>query len=58
MERARRLVAASGRAGERVVVWVPDYKAKVGRYFAALLNDLGFRATLRVLAARTTTSTS
>ena len=40
---------ASGRAGARVVVKVPTYKAKVGRYYAALLNDLGFRATLRVV---------
>ena len=50
MEQARRLVEASGRAGARVVVKVPTYKAKVGRYYAALLNDLGFRATLRVVA--------
>ncbi len=48
MERARRLVAASGRAGERVVVHMPDYKAQLARYYAALLEDLGFRTTLRI----------
>jgi YVTN family beta-propeller protein len=48
LDRARRLVAKSGRAGERVVVWVPDFQREVGRYFVALLHDLGFRASLRV----------
>ena len=49
MERARRLVAASGRAGERVVVHVPDSEepASAG-YYARLLDELGFRTTLRV----------
>jgi peptide/nickel transport system substrate-binding protein len=47
-ERARRLIAASGTAGERVVVQVPDFKEKAGRYFVHLLDDLGFRARLRV----------
>jgi ABC-type transport system substrate-binding protein/DNA-binding SARP family transcriptional activator len=51
MKQARRLVAASGRAGQRVVVNVPDYKAPVGRYYAHLLNELGFPTTLRVGAA-------
>jgi peptide/nickel transport system substrate-binding protein len=46
--RARRLVARSGRAGERVTVWVPDFQRAVGRYFVALLRDLGFRASMRV----------
>jgi ABC-type transport system substrate-binding protein/DNA-binding SARP family transcriptional activator/DNA-binding beta-propeller fold protein YncE len=48
MERAHRLVAASGRAGERVVIDVPDFKARIGRYYAHLLNELGFPTTLRV----------
>ena len=48
MERARRLVAASGRAGERIVVRVPDFRLNVGRYYARVLEDLGFRTTLRV----------
>jgi YVTN family beta-propeller protein len=48
LERARRLVAASGRAGERVVVWTRGSGKAIGRYFAGLLDDLGFRASLRV----------
>jgi YVTN family beta-propeller protein len=47
--RARRLMAQSGRAGERVVLWVPAYQRKIGRYFAALLDTLGFEASLRVV---------
>jgi YVTN family beta-propeller protein len=50
LERARAVVAASGRAGERVVVRVPDFRRELGRYFTALLDRLGFRAALRVLA--------
>ena len=46
MERARGLVRASGRAGERVVVRVPPFRRATGRYFTALLDDLGFRASL------------
>ena len=49
LDRARKLVAQSGKAGGRVVVWVPDFRRAVGRNFAALLDDLGFRASLRVL---------
>jgi len=48
MERARGLVTASGRAGERVVVHMPDYQARLARYYAQLLDDLGFRTTLRI----------
>jgi peptide/nickel transport system substrate-binding protein len=48
LSQARRLVKESGSAGERVVVWVPDYRLDVGRYFTALLNRLGLAATLRV----------
>jgi DNA-binding SARP family transcriptional activator/ABC-type transport system substrate-binding protein/sugar lactone lactonase YvrE len=48
IERARRLVVASGRAGEHVVVRVPDFREAVGRYYARLLEQLGFRTTLRV----------
>ena len=44
-----RLVAASGRAGEHVTVWVPDFREAVGRYFAKVLDELGFRASVRVL---------
>jgi peptide/nickel transport system substrate-binding protein len=47
-EAARRLVARSGRAGDRVVVHVPDYLLEFGRYFVGLLDGLGFRASLRI----------
>jgi YVTN family beta-propeller protein len=47
--RARRLIAQSGRAGERVVVWTSTLFRENGRYFTALLHRLGFRASLRVL---------
>ena len=50
MQRARRLVRRSGRAGERVVVPVPDFRRDVGRYFTALLTRLGFPARMRVYA--------
>ena len=50
VDRARRLVAASGRSGERVVVWSLGYLSNIGRYFTALLNELGFRARLRVIS--------
>jgi hypothetical protein len=46
---ARALVAESRKAGERVVVWVPVFRREVGCHFVALLDDLGFRASLRVL---------
>ena len=46
MEQARRLVRASDRAGERVVVHVPPFRRSIGRYFVGLLDDLGFRASL------------
>ena len=50
MEQARRLVAASGRAGDHIIVRVPDFREAVGRYYARLLDDLGFRTTVRVLS--------
>ncbi len=49
LDRARRLVAESGKAGERIAVSVPEFQREVGRYFVALLDDLGFRGSLRVL---------
>ena len=41
MKRARRLVAESGTAGERIVVLTVDRKPEVGRYFTGLLRRLG-----------------
>jgi peptide/nickel transport system substrate-binding protein len=49
MEHARRLVARSGTAGQRVEVRVPQWKRSVGSYFKRLLDDLGYRASLRVI---------
>jgi peptide/nickel transport system substrate-binding protein len=48
LEHARRLVAASGRSGERVVIHMPLHKARLARYYAKLLEQLGFRTTLRM----------
>jgi len=50
MAQARQLVSASGRAGERVVVRVPEFREAVGRYVAKVLDELGFRTTVRVLS--------
>ena len=50
MARARELVGASGRAGERVVVRVPEFREAVGRHVAKVLDELGFRTTVRVLS--------
>jgi peptide/nickel transport system substrate-binding protein len=52
LEHARRLVAASGKAGARVTVDVGvEESRRVGPYFVSLLHDLGFRARLRVIPA-------
>ena len=52
LERARGLVAASGRAGAPVTVDVgADVLGRPGPYFVSLLRDLGFRARLRVTPA-------
>ena len=50
LERARHLIAASGTAGQRVVVVVPTpQRHLLGRYFVSLLRELGFHARARVL---------
>jgi peptide/nickel transport system substrate-binding protein len=46
----RRLVARSGTRGQRVLVWVPAPAAEIGRYFVALLDELGFHATMKTVA--------
>jgi len=46
---ARRLVAQSGTSGSLVVVWVPAPAVEVGRYFVSLLNELRFRASLKLV---------
>ncbi|MEA2133333.1 MAG: hypothetical protein QOC68_1242 [Solirubrobacteraceae bacterium] len=52
MARARGLVAESGRAGDRVLVTVPAYKARVGRYYVKLLKDLGFPTRMHILGPK------
>ena len=50
LERARHLIAESGRAGATVVVDVFPYERdRHGRYFVSLLRELGFKARLRVI---------
>jgi peptide/nickel transport system substrate-binding protein len=52
LDRARRLIAESGTAGMRVTYWsLPDepWAAGIGRAVVALLDELGYRARLRVL---------
>ena len=52
LEKARALIEQAGVKGERVTVWgLADggQHAAVARYFAALLNQLGFKATTRLL---------
>jgi YVTN family beta-propeller protein len=50
LDRARQLIAASGTAGEHVVVDVPTpQRDRIGRYFVSLLRELGFHARMRVL---------
>ena len=52
LERARRLVAASGQAGARVTVHVGvEERRRAGPYFVSLLRDLGFHARLHVVPA-------
>jgi peptide/nickel transport system substrate-binding protein len=51
LARARRLVRASGTAGEAVTVWIPrmyrQFGAAAGRYMVSVLDDLGYRARYR-----------
>ena len=46
LDRARRLVRASGTAGTPVTVWVPSPLADQGRYMVSVLDSIGFRARL------------
>jgi peptide/nickel transport system substrate-binding protein len=51
LEAARELVAASPRRGQRVVVWTPAPFVASARYAASVLEELGFRATVKQIAA-------
>ena len=51
--RARRLVRASGTAGQTVTVWIPTWlliKPAAGRYVVSVLERLGYKAHLRFSA--------
>jgi ABC-type transport system substrate-binding protein len=47
--RARELVAASGTKGMPVTVWSFQDFASVSEYFASVLNDLGYRARMKIV---------
>ena len=49
LDAARRLVRTSGTAGTRVTVWIPQV-ADYGRYMVSVLDSLGYRARLKVVA--------
>jgi YVTN family beta-propeller protein len=46
LDRARRLVRASGTAGARVRVWVPTRIAAQGRFLVSVLSSIGYRGRL------------
>lgn len=49
MDKARKLVAASGSAGDKVIVVVPKPRPEAGPYLKSVLDDLGYKTTLKVL---------
>jgi YVTN family beta-propeller protein len=49
LEQARRLIAASGTKGEKIVVWTFPFFGSEARYFVSLLRRLGYRAQLKEL---------
>jgi len=49
LDRARRLVAASGTKGQRIKVWTTDETE--GDYVVGVLRDLGYRARLRAITS-------
>jgi peptide/nickel transport system substrate-binding protein len=50
VDKARRLVRASGSAGQSVVVWAPGPQAVQARYMASLLRSIGYRPELHLVA--------
>lgn len=48
--KAAELVAASGTRGARVQVWAPVDHAAIARYFAGVLDRIGYRASARIFA--------
>jgi YVTN family beta-propeller protein len=49
LQKARRLVAASGTSGMRVTVWTDSGASGEGHYLASVLRQLGYRAKVAVL---------
>jgi peptide/nickel transport system substrate-binding protein len=50
LERARRLVAASGTQGDPVTVWVPDNHRGEASFAAAIFRSLGYRTRIKRLS--------
>ena len=50
LARANRLIERSGTKGMKVTVWTYGVKRAYGAYFTSLLQRLGYRSTLRVVA--------
>ncbi|PCC45526.1 ABC transporter substrate-binding protein [Brevibacterium aurantiacum] len=52
MEKAKQLVEESGTKGEEVTIYVPNVpvRAEIGKYVQSVLNDLGYKASLKKLA--------
>ena len=57
LERARRLVAASGTRGMKVTVWAlgSKFDRQLGDYLVSLLSDLGYASNLKSLGAQSIT---
>jgi peptide/nickel transport system substrate-binding protein len=53
LDRARRLVAASGTRGAVVTVWVPDNHQGEGPFAANLLRSVGYRARIKRVSNQT-----
>lgn len=52
LERARRLIAASGTKGTPVTIWVPENQRAEGPFARALLRSLGYPTRLKQVSAR------
>ena len=50
LERARRLIAASGTEGAPVTIWIPDNQTSEGPVAAALMRSLGYRARVKYVS--------
>jgi len=50
LERARRLIAASGTEGAPVTIWIPHNQTSEGPIAAALMRSLGYRARVKYVS--------